>query len=265
MPTCEAIRASSRCCAAWGSTEFGMGARFATTRWSVVLAAGGRAAPQSDVALATLCEAYWYPVYAYLRRDGHTVEDAQDLTQAFFARLLEKHWVEAATPERGRFRSFLLASVKHFVANERDRARALKRGGALPALPLETGEHRYRHEPQDDTTPETLYHREWAQTVFDRVLSRLQGELTSAGKAHIFDALQPHVTNDDDAGSYRDAAATLRMSEGAVRVAVHRLRRRFRDLLRAEVAESVSAEQSVGEEVQQLITLQTGARVRPDR
>lgn len=230
-----------------------MRGQFATTRWSVVLAAGGRA-PASDVALATLCESYWYPVYAYLRRDGHTVEDAQDLTQAFFARLLEKHWVEAATPERGRFRSFLLASVKHFVSNERDRARALKRGGALPALPLETGEHRYRHEPQDDTTPETLYHREWAQTVFDRVLGRLQDELTTAGKSHIFEALQPHVTNEDDAGSCRDAASVLGMSEGAVRVTVHRLRRRFRDLLRAEVAESVSADQSVDDEVQLLRT-----------
>jgi RNA polymerase sigma factor (sigma-70 family) len=231
-----------------------MRAQFATTRWSVVLAAGGRAAPQSDAALATLCEAYWYPVYAYLRRDGRSVEDAQDLTQAFFARLLEKNWVEAATPERGRFRSFLLASVKHFVANERDRARALKRGGALPALPLETGEFRYRHEPQDNTTPETLYHREWAQTVFDRVLTRLQSELATAAKSHLFDALHPYITNDDDAGSYRDAATPLGMSEGAVRVTVHRLRRRFRDLLRAEVAESVTAEHGVEDEVQFLRT-----------
>lgn len=235
-----------------------MRARFATTRWSVVLAAGVRPAPASDVALATLCESYWYPVYAYLRRDGHSVEDAQDLTQAFFTRLLEKNWVEAATPERGRFRSFLLASLKHFVANERDRARALKRGGALPALPLETGEHRYRHEPQDTTTPETLYHREWAQTVFDRVLARLQGELTKAGKSRIFDALQAHVTNEDAASSYRDAATTLGMSEGAVRVTVHRLRRRFRDLLRAEVAESVTAEDGVDDEVRDLT-----AAVRP--
>lgn len=225
-----------------------MGARFATTRWSVVLAAAARRAPDSDAALAALCEAYWYPVYAYLRRDRHSVDDAQDLTQAFFARLLEKNWLEAATPERGRFRSFLLASLKHFVANERDRTRALKRGGGLPMLPLDTGEEQYR-EPQDDTTPETLFNRAWAQTLFDRVLARLQEELRQAGKAKLFNELQSHLTDEDEAGSYRDAAGRLGMSEGAVRVAVHRLRRRFRDLLRAEVADGVTLELAIDDEV----------------
>jgi RNA polymerase sigma factor (sigma-70 family) len=217
-----------------------------------VLAAGGSARPQSEAAFASLCETYWYPVYAYLRRDGCSVEDAQDLTQAFFARFLEKNWLEAAAPDRGRFRSFLLVSLKHFVANERDRARALKRGGAGAVLSLETAEQRYRIEPRDDSTPETIYNRQWALTVFDRAFGRLQRELAKAGKPEIFEKLEAYLTNEDETLRYRDMASTLGMSEGAVRVTVHRLRRRFRDLLRAEVAEIVLTPEAIDDEVRHL-------------
>jgi DNA-directed RNA polymerase specialized sigma24 family protein len=181
------------------------------------------------------------------------MDDAQDLTQAFFARLLEKNWLEAATPERGRFRSFLLASLKHFVANERDRERALKRGGINTPVSLETAEHRYRLEPRDNSTPETIYDRQWALTVFDRVATRLQHELEKAGKSSLFNELKSYVTNDDETLlRYRAMAARLGMSEGAVKVTVHRLRRRFRDLLREEVAESVTTPREIDDEVRHL-------------
>jgi RNA polymerase sigma factor (sigma-70 family) len=226
--------------------------RFATTRGSLVFAASGRARPRSEAALASLCETYWYPVYAYLRRAGHSVDEAQDLTQAFFTRLLEKNWLEAATPARGRFRSFLLASLKHFVANERDRARALKRGGAHPPVPLETAEHRYSLEPRDNSTPETIYNRQWALAVFDRVFARLQRELEKAGKSSMFDELKSYVSNEDETLRYRDMAVRLGMSEGAVKVTVHRLRGRFRTLLRDEVADSVITPEEIDDEVRYL-------------
>lgn len=226
--------------------------RFVTTRWSLVFAAGSRARPRSDFALASLCETYWYPVYAYLRRAGHTIDDAEDLTQAFFTRLLEKNWLEAATPDRGRFRSFLLAALKHFVANEHDRARALKRGRGSLTVPLETAEDRYRLEPADKSTPETIYNRRWAMEVFDRVLARLQVELKKAGKSDVFDELKSYLTKDEETPRYFEMAARLGMSEGAVKVAVHRLRRRFRDVLREEVAESVITAQEIDDEVRYL-------------
>jgi RNA polymerase sigma factor (sigma-70 family) len=231
-----------------------MAGRFTTTSWSLVFAAG-HTGPQSDAALASLCETYWHPVYAYLRRAGHNMADAQDLTQAFFARLLEKHWLEAATPDRGRFRSFLLASLKHFVANERDRGQALKRGGGLsPPVPLESLEERYRLEPRDDSTPETIYDRQWALTVFDRAAGRLHHELAKAGKSSLFEVLKSYVTDDDETERYRETAARLGMSEGAVKVTVHRLRRRFRDLVREEVAGSVRTPDEIDDEVRHLKT-----------
>jgi len=226
--------------------------RFTTTRWSLVFAAGGVKRRQSDVALASLCEAYWQPVYAYVRRLGHSIDDAQDLTQAFFARLLEKRWLEAATPERGRFRSFLLAALKHFVANERDRERALKRGGLNPPAPLDSSEQSYRREPRDDSTPETIYNRQWALTVFERTGARLQQELESAGKSSLYRELKSYVTYEDAVSGYRETAGRLGMTEGAVKVTVHRLRRRFRDLLREEVADIVSAPEEIDEEIRHL-------------
>ena len=228
--------------------------RFETTRWSLVLAAGGDASTEARVALATLCEAYWYPLYAYVRRQGYEAEDAQDLTQAFFARLLEKHHVHDARRERGRFRSFLLAAMKHFLLNEVQHRRALKRGGgqALRSLDAETAEGRYRRELTDTCTPEVLFDRGWACAVLDRVLARLRGEWAEAGKTVEFDHLKPCLTGESRERGYRELGRALGLSEGAVKVTVHRLRRRYRYLLREEIAETVLTEAGVEEEIQHL-------------
>jgi RNA polymerase sigma factor (sigma-70 family) len=227
--------------------------RFETTRWSLVLTAGGDASA-AQVALATLCETYWYPLYAYARRQGCNPEDAQDLTQAFFARLLEKQVVHGARRERGRFRSFLLAAMKHFLLNEAQHRRALKRGGGhvLQSLDVEIGETRYRRELTDACTPEVLFDRSWACTVLDRVLVRLRGEWTNSGKAAEFDRLKACLTGESREGGYRELSRELGLSDGAVKVKVHRLRRRYRDLLREEIAETVLTEQAVQEEIQHL-------------
>jgi RNA polymerase sigma-70 factor (ECF subfamily) len=231
------------------------GRRFETTRWNVVLAAAGAATPDSRAALATLCEQYWYPLYAYLRASGHTASDAEDLAQGFFLRLLEKDALQAVDPERGRFRSFLLAALKHFAANEWDRSRAQKRGGPHPPLPLElwTGEERYRIEPRVDSTPESAYDRQWAQTVLDRAASRLRGEFTKAGKEHLFRHLEIHLMPEENGPPYADTAAASGMTEGAVRVAVHRLRRRYRELLEDEIAQTVASPEQVQDEIRHLI------------
>lgn len=232
------------------------GDRFATTHWSVVLAAGRSSTAKSQQALATLCETYWYPLYAYLRRAGHNAEDAQDLTQGFFAQLLEKGWLSAADPERGRFRSFMLASLKHYVANERDRATAQKRGGVNPPLPLEleTAEGRYSLEPRDNTTPEKLFDRRWALTLLDRVLGRLRAELKQREKDETFDRLKVFLTGEKAQVSYRELGVELGMSEGAVKVTVHRLRRRFRELLHDEIAQMVTSREEVDDELRYLVT-----------
>jgi RNA polymerase sigma-70 factor (ECF subfamily) len=228
------------------------GARdFATTRWSVVLAAGGGASPESEQALASLCEAYWYPLYAFVRRLGHQPDDAQDLTQAFFARVLEKGYLRAADPGRGRFRCFLLAALKHFLANERERARAHKRGGGRAVLPLDfqAGEQRYRLEPAHERTAGRLYERRWALTLLGQVLARLREEFARAGKAPLFDRLKAYLTGENASASYREVGAELGMSEGAVKVAVHRLRGRYRELLLGEIAQTVAAPEEVEEEL----------------
>ena len=170
--------------------------RFVTTHWSVVISAGQRESPKAADALVTLCTAYWYPLYAFVRRQGYRTEDAQDLTQAFFAKLLEKNYLGEADQQRGRFRSFLLASLKHFLANQRDYARAQKRGGGRPVISLdfESAESRYRHEPPDTMTPERLFERRWALTLLDRVLSRLHDEYAAAGKLPLFELLKESLT-----------------------------------------------------------------------
>ena len=228
--------------------------RFETTRWSLVLSAGGDASTDARAALATLCEAYWYPLYAYVRRQGYEPDDAQDLTQAFFARLLEKDQIPEARRERGRFRSFLLAALKHFLLNERQHRRALKRGGGqtLQALDVVDAERRYSDELTDASTPEVLFDRGWARAVLNRVLARLRAEWTEAGKADAFDRLKPCLTGDSQAHGYRELGLELGMSEGAVKVAVHRLRRRYRDLLHGEIAETVLTDDAVEEEIRHL-------------
>jgi RNA polymerase sigma factor (sigma-70 family) len=229
--------------------------QFATTRWSLVLAAGADASSAgAHEALATLCETYWYPLYVFLRGSGYDAEDAQDLTQAFFARLMEKHAISQADPTRGRFRSFLLASLKHFAANKRDREMAKKRGGGAPMVSLEVegAEGRFQMEPPSDETPERIFDRRWALTLLARVMCRLEVEASHSGRHAQFERLKTYLTGDRPQLSYADTATQLGMSEGAVKVAVHRLRRQFRDLVRDEIAQTVASPEEIEDELRHL-------------
>ena len=233
--------------------------RFVTTRWSLVLQAKGKAVPQAREALADLCRAYWYPLYAFVRkrsRDGH---EAQDLTQSFFTRLLEKDFLGKVTPDRGRFRAFLLAAIKNFIANEWDQARAAKRGGGQPLLSLDavqidwdSGESRFLNEPSHELTAERLFERQWALALLDRVVNRLRDEHAELGKLTQFDVLQQFLSIDREAAQYAAAARQLTMTESAVRVATHRLRKRSRALLREEIAQTVASREDVEDELRQL-------------
>lgn len=235
-------------------TSLAGGARFDTTHWSVVLAAGDDGTAGSRRALATLCETYWYPLYAYLRRQGHSAEDAQDLTQGFFQQVLEKGTVEQANPDRGRFRSFLLTSLKHYVTNEWDKQRARKRGGGTPhvSLELENAEGRYQLEPPDDTTPEKVFDRRWALTLLDNILGTLRAEFVRDDKEAVFDRLKVFLGGGSSDESYASVGRALDMSNGAVKVAVHRLRRRYRDLLRQEIAQTVTSPEETEAEIRHL-------------
>ena len=232
------------------------GTLFATTRWSVVLTAGAGSAAAGD-ALGTLCRAYWYPLYAFVRRKGNSPHDAQDLTQAFFARLLERGWLNQAVPERGRFRTFLLAAMDHFLINEWQAARAQKRGGGATPVSLDDdGEARYLREPADAMTAEKVFDRRWALTLLDRVLARLGAEMTALGKAAQFEALKFCLGGEKRA--YAEVARILGMSEGAVKVAVHRLRERYRALIRAEIAETVASPAEIDAEMRDLFAALSG-------
>lgn len=226
---------------------------FATTRWSLVAAAQDPAAPESRQALADLCAAYWYPVYAYVRRRGHDHHRAQDLTQAFFARLLEKNDLADADRTRGRFRSFLLTACQHFLANQHDHAKAKKRGGGRSHVALDFGgaDDRYAREPAHDDTPERLFDRRWALDLLDRALAELRTEYEESGRGKLFEALKGTLTGGADA-AYAELARSLDMTEGAVKLAVHRLRQRYRDRLRAAIAETVEKPEDVDEEVRDL-------------
>jgi RNA polymerase sigma factor (sigma-70 family) len=215
--------------------------RFTSTQWSLVLAAAGRSTPASENALGALCAAYWPPLYAYIRRRGYEVSEAQDLTQAFFVRLLEKNYLGDADREKGKFRSFLLASLNHFLANEWDRKQAQKRGGGVTIVPLEmdSAEGYYRTDRADLLTPEKLFERRWALTVIELALKRLEEEFTDKGKARLFNCVKPFLTGADGELTYHQIGAELGMSEGAVKAAVHRMRRRFRELMRAEIAQTI--------------------------
>jgi RNA polymerase sigma factor (sigma-70 family) len=232
-------------------TDGGGCADFAPTRWTLVLAAGRKGTPESAAALETLCATYWYPLYAYARRHGATPEDAQDSTQGFFARLLEKEYVNAADRERGRFRAFLLTAFKRFLGKEREEKRAKKRGGGRTPLPLdvETAEGRYSREPSHDETPERIFERNWALTVIARALAALRERYAAEGKERVFDGLKDFLTGRSDEAGYAEAGKPLGLNEGAVKTAVHRLRRRFRELLREEVAQTVCAPVDVEDEL----------------
>jgi len=214
----------------------------------------GTDSPQAHQALETLCGNYWYPLYAYVRRQGHSAHDAQDLTQAFFARLLEKNYLADVQREKGRFRSFLLASLKHFLANEWDREQALKRGGGkrLIALDEDSAESRYKLEPKDDLSADKIYERRWALTLLDQVLAKLRGEFEKDGKLDQFETLKQYLSAGRTSVSYAQAADKLGMNEGAIKVAVHRLRKRYRELLRAEIAQTVATASEVEAEIRYL-------------
>lgn len=228
---------------------------FVTTRWTVVLTARDKAQPQSEEALETLCRAYWYPLYAYVRRLGHQCADAQDLTQEFFTRLLAKQWLAGADPAKGRFRTFLVVALKRFLANEWHRVHREKRGGHAPHFPLETelAEARYQSEPALTLTADRIYERRWALTLLENTLTRLRQEFGQANKAADFERLKAFLTADKAAIAYADVARELGTNEGAARVAVHRLRRRFREIFRSEVAHTVARAEEVDEELRHLL------------
>lgn len=227
---------------------------FATTRWTVVLAAGRQASPQAAVALEELCRTYWYPLYVYVRRQTPTREDAEDLTQSFFARFLDKNYLEGLRSEKGKFRAFLLAALKHFLTNEWDRANRQKRGGGVAPLSLDwqDADTRYQIDPADNLSPDKLYDRAWAVTLLERVITRLRDESAAAGKLKLFEQLKPFLMVGKSAIPYGEAAAALDLTEGAVRVAVHRLRRRYRELLRGEISQTLSDPAQVEEEMRAL-------------
>jgi RNA polymerase sigma-70 factor (ECF subfamily) len=228
--------------------------QFASTHWSVVLAAGQLDSPESSQALATLCQVYWYPLYAYARRCLGRADEARDSTQGFFAELLEKECLQAADPRRGKFRAFLLTAFKHYLTKERDRAAALKRGGGRRGLSLDfrNGESRYLLEPADVETPENVYQRRWALTLLEQSLSQLRQEFTSTGKQVLFERLKDSLTGDGPSETYAKLALDLDMTEQAVRVAVHRLRRRYREVLRAAIAQTVASPDEVDAELRDL-------------
>jgi RNA polymerase sigma factor (sigma-70 family) len=235
-------------------------AHFPTTHWSRVIAAGILEGSRARESLAALCDAYWYPLYAYIRRRGHPPEQAQDLTQDFFARVLEKGLFAEAAPERGRFRSFLRTVCAHYLANRRDQERAQKRGGGRPHLSIDAAdaETRYARELADELTPERIFDRSWALTLLERVLEQLRREYEAAGRSATFEALQVVLTAAAQAETYATIAAKLGTTEGAVRVAVHRLRRRYGHLLRQEIAATVDNPAEIDDEIRALLAaLQT--------
>jgi RNA polymerase sigma factor (sigma-70 family) len=230
------------------------GACFVSTRWTVVLSAGDLASPHAAKALEELCRAYWYPLYAYVRRRGHAPPDAQDLTQEFFAQLLEHNWVARADRQKGRFRSFLLMVLKRFLANEWDKSKTLKRGGTmrLVALPLDTAETHYSQEPASTCTPEHIFEKQWALALLESVLNQLRDDYAEEGKAVLFDTLKPCLIGVRESQPYSALAAELGMAEGSVKVAVFRLRERYRERLKGEIAHTVASPADVEEELRHL-------------
>lgn len=232
-------------------------AAFPTTHWSIVQLAGRHASPQAEAALENLARAYWYPIYAFLRREGYAAVEAQDLTQAFFTRLIEKNYPAQADPAKGRFRSFLLLTLRHFLSDERERAEAAKRGGGCVLLSLdeERAEGRYCREPADTDTPETVFERRWAETILARAKGRLADEYTALGKQAVYQVLQSFQPGEQRSFSYADAARRLTTTESAVRALIHRMRNRHRELVRDEIAQTVTSAEDVDDELRHLIAV----------
>jgi DNA-directed RNA polymerase specialized sigma24 family protein len=233
---------------------------FLTTHWSAVVAAGRSDTPQAQAAIEKLCQIYWYPLYAYVRRRGHSVEDAQDWTQEFFSRLLAGNWVGDADRTKGRFRTFLLTALNRFLANEWDRAHAKKRGGGVVSVPLDTAvaENRYCADAGNALAPDRLYDRQWAMTLLERALGRLETEHQRLGKAAEFTVLGPALTAERGDIPYATMAAQLDLNEPAVRMAVHRLRKRFREVFREEIVQTVADPGEVEEEIRHLLAALAG-------
>jgi RNA polymerase sigma factor (sigma-70 family) len=231
--------------------------QFPTTRWTLVVAAGGPHRKDARSALVSLCENYWYPLYAYLRRRGYLAEQAQDLTQEFFIRVLEGRYLDRADPEKGRFRSFILTSLKFFVADEEDRQRAHKRGGgAVVPLEFSSGEDRYQREPGHHETPERIFERRWALSVLDRVVENLRNEFVHHGRPEHFERLKVFLLGQSHA-PYAALAREMNTSEGALKVAIHRLRKRYRELLRQEITDTVADPAEVESELRFLAAVLT--------
>jgi RNA polymerase sigma-70 factor (ECF subfamily) len=230
--------------------------QFATTRWSIVLTAGHPSSADADQALQALCQAYWYPLYFYVRRRVSDAEEARDLTQAFFARLLEKNYIRPATPERGRFRAFLLTAFKHFLSHEWDRAKAQKRGGGRQPISLDFdgADSRFRLEPYTELTPDEIYERQWAISLLQNVMDRLAAEFADGGKAAHFNLLKDFIVGDPGHRTYAEVAVKLGISPAAVKMAASRMRRRYRELLRDQIANTVASTEDVDEEIRDLFT-----------
>jgi len=229
---------------------------FATTHWSVVRSAQDSQSPRSLEALEALCRGYWYPLYAFARRQGHSPADAEDLTQSFFARLLEKGYLKSAEREKGKFRTFLLVALKRFLADEWDREHAQKRGGFAPvvAIDLEPAESRLAAELAHHQQPDVLFDRQWAVTLLERTMARLRGEYVTSGRTRLFELLRGCLAKEASAQPYAEIAAQLKLTEAAVKMAVHRLRARYREILRAEIADTVSSPEEIGEELHHLFS-----------
>ena len=235
--------------------ESGGAPLFVTTRWSVVLAARDPAGPDAARALETLCRTYWYPLYAFVRGSGHAAHDAQDLTQSFFAVLLAKDYLRVVAPEKGRFRTFLRMAMKRFLVNEWEKQRSQKRGGGqvLVSLDTELAEQRFQAESPGALGPDAIYDRRWALTLLDETMTRLEQEYASTGRTSEFALLKPHLTSDRGQIPYTAIAAAGQTTEGAARVAIHRLRKRFREVFRAVIADTVAAPEEVEAEVRHVL------------
>jgi RNA polymerase sigma-70 factor (ECF subfamily) len=230
---------------------------FHTTHWSVVLAAGEEGSEEAGAALSRLCQTYWFPVYAFIRKRGHSPEQAQDFTQEFFAVFLEKNYVAKAARDRGRFRAFLMSSVENFLHNQHDRAQAQKRGGGrtLLSLDYEDAEQRYQIEPVEESDPATIFEQQWAATLLETVLNRMREEFSAEGRAGLFDDLQGHLWGDADSIPYALLAQKSGLTEGNLKTVAHRLRQRCRALLREEITHTVAKPGDVDDELRHLMRI----------
>lgn len=229
---------------------------FVTTHWSVVLSAQDKDSPDARRALETLCRAYWFPLYSFVRRQGRSPHDAQDLTQEFFARLLEKEYLKSAARDKGRFRTFLLVALKHFLANEWDRQHAQKRGGfsSIVSIDQDLAESRFAAEPAHQLQPDVLFDRQWATSLLERTMSQLHDEYAATGRARLFELLRGCLAREESALTYAEIAGRLNLTEAAVKMAVQRLRTRYREILRAQIAETVASPDEVEEEIRHLFS-----------